>query len=503
MKFPFHFCGTRVLPAWVLVVFCLLVSCRGNRNELRLETKNFEEQIEQEQNLVFTFDKELAPPAILQKWDTINYLNFTPKVKGRFKWTAPNELVFSPLQPFAPSTDFQAELTDQLLKHSPQKYSIPSGQTIRFHTPYLDLTEAQAFWGPSQNSPDQLEARVRVAFNYPVTYASLRNYLQVLQGPATVPVDLVNSSPEYISLRVKLLKNNTQPFRIQVKPGLVTPGSQYRTNQLIEKEVVLPNRKILQVSEVTTSVENGEEQIYVATTQPVQTENLRELVKLRPEYAFTVEEMEGGFVLRGNLPQQNTYDLVISKNLTGLEGAKLGQDYIHPVSFASVRPGIAFANTRSVYLSSQGARNIALNINKVPRFKVSIGKIYENNILRALQEGELYEGEYDEAADEYYSSSAYPVNETNGNTIFEREYDTNNLRKQGDAYLLNLNLDDLDFDSEFKGLYVLTVTSTEQKWLRDSKLISVSDIGLIAKQGKNDVIVFANSIREAKVQSGV
>ncbi|QMU29234.1 alpha-2-macroglobulin family protein [Adhaeribacter radiodurans] len=505
MKFPFYFRGTHAFPVWFLVVLCLLVSCRGNRNELRLESKNFEEQIEQEQNLVFTFDKELAPPAILQKWDTVNYLNFTPKIKGRFKWTAPNELVFSPLQSFAPSTDFQAELTDELLKHSPKKYSITSGQTIRFHTPYLDLPEAQAFWGRSASSPDQLEARVRVAFNYPVTYAALRNYLQVSQGPSTapVPVELVNSSPDYISLRVKQLKNSTQPLRIQVKPGLITPGSQYRTNKLIEKEVVLPNRQLLQVSEVTTGVENGEEQIYVATTQPVQTENLRELVKLRPEYAFTVEEMEGGFVLQGNLPQQTTYDLVISKNLTGLEGAKLGQEYVHPISFASVRPGIAFANTRSVYLSSQGARNIALNINKIPRFKVSIGKIYENNILRALQEGKMYEGEYDEAADEYYSSSSYPVNETNGTTIFEREYETNNLRKQGNSYLLNLNLDDLDFDSEFKGLYVLTVTSTEQKWLRDSKLISVSDIGLIAKQGKNDVIVFANSIREAKVQSGV
>lgn len=495
------------LLAWCLILSCLTIGCRSNTNELRLESKNFEEQIEPEQNLVFTFDKELASPSILQKWDTINYLTFTPAVKGRYKWTTPNELVFSPLRPFAPSTDFQVEFTDELQKHSPKRYTIPTGQSVRFHTPYLALDEARAFWAIDENNPDELEARLDLTFNYPVVRALLKSRFHVYNGTVELPSEVIpGKTGEEVTIRIRknpAMRDEAIPVRISIAPGLATAGSTYQTKTVIEKEVVLPSRQMLQVSEVTTGVENGEEQIYVATTQPVQMENLRDLIKIEPRVSFAVEEMEGGFVLKGNIPQENTYELTISKNLTGLEGIKLGRDYTHTVSFAAVRPGIAFANARSIYLSSQGARNIALNINKVPRLKVSIGKIYENNILRALREGKNYEGEYDEAAEEYHGSSSYPVNETNGNTIFEREYDTKNLRKQGNAFLLNLNLEDLDFDSEFKGLYVLTVTSTEQKWLRDSKIISVSDIGLIAKQGKNEVVVFANSIREAKVQSGV
>ena len=493
--------------AWILVLTCISQSCRSKKNELRVEHQNFEQEIEQEQNLVFTFDKALVPAEQLQKWDTINYLNFIPAVKGRFKWTAPDELVFSPLQPFAPSTDFQAELTANLFRHTTTKYKIPADQIIRFHTPYLELAEARAFWARNENNPDELEARLALNFNYPVVPAQLTHRLHVFNGTVEVPAEVVSGNAgETMGVRLKnntALKEDALPLRLRIAPGLTTVGSSYGTKSAIENEILLPSRKYLQISEVTAGIENGQEQIFVATTQPIKTDNLYDLIKIQPQVSFSVEEQAGGFVIKGNIPQENTYNLVISKNLTGLAGAKLGQDYSHTISFAAVRPGISFANGKSIYLSRQGARNIALNVVQVPRIKVSIGKVYENNILRVLREGVQYEGQYDEETEEYNSRTYYPVDETNGRTIFEREYDTKSLGKQGNTRLLHLNLNDLDFDSEFKGLYVLTVTSTDKKWLGASKLLSVSDIGLIAKQGKNEVTVFANSIRTAQVQPGV
>jgi len=493
--------------AWILVLTCISQSCRSKKNELRVEHQNFEQEIEQEQNLVFTFDKALVPAEQLQKWDTINYLNFIPAVKGRFKWTAPDELVFSPLQPFAPSTDFQAELTANLFRHTTTKYKIPADQIIRFHTPYLELAEARAFWARNENNPDELEARLALNFNYPVVPAQLTHRLHVFNGTVEVPAEVVSGNAgETMGVRLKnntALKEDALPLRLRIAPGLTTVGSSYGTKSAIENEILLPSRKYLQISEVTAGIENGQEQIFVATTQPIKTDNLYDLIKIQPQVSFSVEEQAGGFVIKGNIPQENTYNLVISKNLTGLAGAKLGQDYSHTISFAAVRPGISFANGKSIYLSRQGARNIALNVVQVPRIKVSIGKVYENNILRVLREGVHYEGQYDVETEEYNTRTYYPVDETNGRTIFEREYDTKSLGKQGNARLLHLNLNDLDFDSEFKGLYVLTVTSTDKKWLGASKLLSVSDIGLIAKQGKNEVTVFANSIRTAQVQPGV
>src|SRR5687768_17422481 len=205
MPLPKQFSPSHALAAWVLVLILFFGGCRGKSNELRIERQNFEKEIAQEQNLVFTFDKALVSAAQLQKWDTINYLTFTPAVKGRYKWTAPNELVFSPLQPFAPSTDFQAELSPELLRHSEKKYKIPADANIRFHTPYLNLAAAKAFWAQTDNSTDELEARVGLEFNYPVAFSALRDYLHVYQGQKEVPIELVSGNPQELSVKLKNL----------------------------------------------------------------------------------------------------------------------------------------------------------------------------------------------------------------------------------------------------------------------------------------------------------
>ena len=39
------------------------------------------------------------------------------------------------------------------------------------------------------------------------------------------------------------------------------------------------------------------------------------------------------------------------------------------------------------------------------------------------------------------------------------------------------------------------IRSTEDYWVRDSRFISLSDLGLIAKEGQDKIYVFTNSIK--------
>ncbi|MEJ8755391.1 alpha-2-macroglobulin [Pontibacter sp. H259] len=493
-------------PLWFILIVALLASCKGNSDELLLESRNFENEIAQEQNLIFKFDKAIVPDSLLNHWDTIPYISINPKVPGQFKWTAPDELVFSPSRPFSPSTNYQAELTDKLLQHSKTKYKIPAGQGFTFHTPYLALAKTKAFWTLNENNPTQLEANLLLNFNYPVTIATLRDNLHVYQGKTELPLEIVTANRESIAVKLKSINQATDeaiPVRLSISKGLAMPGSNYQTAQPIEREIELPSRRQMQITEVVTAFEEGQERIYVFTTQPVTNADLYSVVSISPQREFTVERLENGLVLKGDFGDQEKYTISISGNLAGVAGKELGRDYRHPVTFQTSQPTVAFVNQKSIYLSSQGSRDIALSLQQVPRIKVSIGKVYENNILRYLQDGKMYDGYYDEEAEEYYESNYYDVNDNNGNIIFEREYETKTLRKKGNSHLLNLDLNDLDFDSQFKGLYVITVSSTDKNWLKDSKIVSVSDIGLIAKQGKNDVVVFANSIRNATTLEGV
>ena len=47
------------------------------------------------------------------------------------------------------------------------------------------------------------------------------------------------------------------------------------------------------------------------------------------------------------------------------------------------------------------------------------------------------------------------------------------------------------------------IRSTKDYWVRDSRFVSLSDIGLIAKEGKDKILVFTNSIKTAAALPGV
>src|SRR5690349_6541737 len=102
----------------VFAILLLLCSSCFHRNEVKLVSKNFEFEIDQQQNLVFAFDKDLAPDSVIDKWDSVPYIAFTPAVQGKFKWTSRKEILFSPLAGFHPSTDYTAELKNSIFRYN-------------------------------------------------------------------------------------------------------------------------------------------------------------------------------------------------------------------------------------------------------------------------------------------------------------------------------------------------------------------------------------------------
>ena len=85
--------------------------------------------------------------------------------------------------------------------------------------------------------------------------------------------------------------------------------------------------------------------------------------------------------------------------------------------------------------------------------------------------------------------------------IYEQEIDSRSFPKYGNSGLFNFNVEDRLPD--FKGIYHIKIRSATDYWMSDSRFISISDIGLIAKEGKDKLFVFANSIKTAQPVNGV
>jgi uncharacterized protein YfaS (alpha-2-macroglobulin family) len=487
---------------YLLIAVIFFSSC--NRNKIFIEYTNFSDEINLYQNLEFRFNKEIVHDSMLNVWDSAEYMEFKPEIKGKFRWEEPNLLVFSPENGFAPSTEYVAKPTKLVKKVSNLNKLKLTGEEFVFHTPYLSLSSSTAYWSKSQQT-GKIEIRCNLKFNYAINALDLTERLSVsIDGKERKGEVLTSGHSSVIEIAIpdpEIKSEKAIPVKIEIEPGVRIEGTENSNEEKLEDFFEIPPQDNMQIMRINTTFEDGEGVISVLTTQPVDNEKLSPLVSVKPQPAYKISRLDNGFQLKGDFKEGKTYTITISGELRGIFGHKMGDTYRQDVNFGTLEPMVEFTEHNAIYLTSKGEKNLGINIVNVPDIKVSVFKIYENNIIHYLRTGKRYSWEYHDG--EYYDAYTYPLDEDYGKEIFSKEISTGSLKKKGNLKYLNVNLEEIGYSDDLKGIYLVSVESISQKWLRDRILVSVSDIGLIAKKTKNDILVFANSIKEAKPISNV
>lgn len=504
------------------LLICLTYCSRLPFNEVAVVGRNFDDEVQQTQNLTFTFNKNVgpgldSPEGASAEWDSTPYIRFKPAVRGKFKWTAPNELIFSPTVAFAPATNYQAELTDDLLKRSKQKDLKVSSDDISFHTPYLQLTSSESWWSRSRES-GQAVARVRLNFNYPVNPADVSSKLTVSTDAQALTSQLMPGDGQ-TSVSLALMnapaEKNEQPLTVKINTGLKVPNTAYTSQEVIEETRSLPSRFKIDIADVQTTFEssgNGSPQgvIRVITTQELQAGGeLSQYYTIQPNVQTTAELTENGFIIRGDFNETDTYVLTLTDQIRGVLGSRLEEPVNKDLFFGKMPASIQFANRKALYLSSKGARNIGLTIVNVPKVQVKIARLYENNILSYLRSNR-YEEYGEDGEGNWKPTGGFNYNDDASgelsDVIVNKTVETNDLPKVRGTSALNLALPDQTNrpgERPLRGIYLVSVGSKDEAYLQASQLVSVSDIGLIARKTNDEILVWANSIRTAEPLQGI
>ncbi|AUD02397.1 alpha-2-macroglobulin family protein [Spirosoma pollinicola] len=486
-----------------LLPFLLFDCSRLSFNEVSVVGRNFDEEVQQTQNLTFSFNKNIGPTTQFGDWDSTQYVRFVPAVRGKFKWTAPNELVFSPALAFDPATDYRAELTNDLLKRSDDKDLKISGDNIEFHTPYLQLTSVENWWTRARES-GQPVAKSRLNFNYPVSAEEVVGKLAVsTDGNPLSVLSAPNDAQNSVALTLTNAPGlkNEQPLAIKLNKGLKVPKTAFVSKEDISETSTLPSRYKVEIADVQTSFENNRGVVRVITTQELQPGELSQYYSIQPQVETTAELSENGFVIRGNFNEVDTYVLTLTDQIRGVLGTKLDEPVTRDLFFGKMPASIQFANKKAMYLSSKGARNIGLNIVNVPKVQVKIAKVYENNLLNYLRSNR-YEDYKENANGEWGPSGIFNYSDDEAgdlsDVLVSKTVETTDLPKVRGVSALNLALPDQNNnfrEHPLRGVYLVSVSSKDEAFLQASQLVSVSDIGLIARHTNDEVLVWANSIR--------
>ncbi len=500
--------ATALVP---ILLFITVSGCKRFGSGIAISSTNISEEIELAQNIVFRFNREVAPDNLIGAWDSLQYVNFQPHVPGRFKWTGRDELVFSPASSFAPSTDYKASLTEALSEVTPgQRQSVNTSDAITFHTPYLDIKGGEVFWSKDENS-GVLQARINLRFNYPVAAQQVKNLTEISIQDQPRDFKLITAeNAEEIKILVSeaALKGLDLEKDLQVDvvvaPGLECIPSKWATKEKLKFRTIFPAQGPLSIANVENNHDGTQGTIRVYTTKALPGTRLARFVSITPNVAYTVEARENGFEISGTFNPEEFYTLKISGELTDILGKRLGKDFEQSIAFKELGESIQFASERGSYLSSKGARTLAVKIINVPKVRVRISKVYENNLIAFMRQGSnsnyYYEsdGEGEGGGSGYYDS--YNTDDY-GDVIHEKEYETKNLPKQNGTRLLELDFTDKRKD--YKGIYVVEIQSKDKYYLRTSKLLALSDIGLIARHSGDELYVFANSLLNAEPLKGL
>lgn len=475
------------LFTFTLALF-LLTNC-GPSNTVKVESFSPTGKVEKLTNFVIEFSEELAPPELQGKWLEEEFVTFTPAIAGKYKWTDGKTLVFSPEAPLEPIQNYSASINKKVLFNT--NFS-PDFETYNFHTPYFDVVKVDFFWTYIPHQNYKLSVQANIHFNYPVHPKSLKDFLIVKKAGREIKDFQVVSEDDAEIIAVNFGEvqqtDKKQKFSVTIKENLVSVIGREGLQESKTFDVSLPPVTKLAVTNVTAGFDGGTGWIEISTTQTVDEKQLEKYVATNPKKKLQFFVSENNFRIETDLDNTQIVDLIIKKGLPGLYGGELEFDFEQTVSMVNVKPSINFSDKKGKYLMFGGEENLAVNAVNINEAEIEVSQVFKNNILHFLNQYSYY------YYDDYYGyNPTYYVGDF-GKTLYTEKVKLGESKNWLKNFTINLNK---ALDQKYKGIYVVTVRSAEERWRSDSKMVAVSDLGIITKIAGDEIYVFVNTISGA------
>ncbi|MGE5552202.1 MAG: MG2 domain-containing protein, partial [Bacteroidota bacterium] len=471
----------KVSAALVLLLVLILSAHGWADNAVRLVRMDPSGEVSTRTNFTFFFSADVVPKSRVGKLGTTDKIKFNPPVPGKIRWDTTNRLRFFPEAALRPSTpytvEFAADLPGELKK------TLAGNRRLQFTTERFRVTEAKLNFTYNPQRARGVIFQARLSFNYPVAADSLQRSLKLCftdnRQPIRFTVQMANGGRDAVITSELLQRGRTaRKIELSLPEGFLCLAASTGLKERYAETAVFQERRTLAIDDISPLSE-GDNAIRIRCSEPVDPETAASFISLKPAAKYQVSVVGETITLSGEgLVPGQTYEIKVAKGLPSLNGDPLPKDFIDRVTFPDLEPSVGF-NSPGRYLSSKGQLNLGLETVNISQVELEIAKVYANNIVSFLGnlngEGRCYS---------YFLERV-------GRVVERQTIAVNN--DENKVVTTPINLGRFLADKR-KGIFQVVACDPENRWRDAAKVVIVTDLGILAKFGQDELVVWVNSL---------
>uniref|UniRef100_I2Q3J9 Large extracellular alpha-helical protein n=1 Tax=Desulfovibrio sp. U5L TaxID=596152 RepID=I2Q3J9_9BACT len=407
-----------------------------------------------------------------------------PPAAGRWTWVSPYMLRFEPKDGFAQATTYSVRLL-------PQGFLPPSqtlaGQDV-WQASYgsFEVARLTAHLEPAPEGGAMVVVRGEAAFNRNVDPKALADHIALVDPRDPGKAVAVSLTTSYATKKIGFVSDPVEktPQQRDVKV-VITPGVKPEKGDIaLAREAVAVIPVVLdphlRLREVKAASEEGASTIRLTLSTPVEANDATaDHLKIVPDVEGNLSADGGDLVVSGPFEPGREYAVTLEKGLVAADGAVLGETAGRTVRIPDLEPSVDFKD-QGMFLSKNGYKNLAVKSINTNAAELTIDRVYYNNLFP------LFSMDYSAFDDE---ASGSGVNSSLGDRIY---HDRIPLRyKSNSPVVTPVNLEKYIAGQE-PGLYRVALT-VPGKFEGFQRFVLVTDIGIVAKHGLDDFLVWTAS----------
>jgi uncharacterized protein YfaS (alpha-2-macroglobulin family) len=458
--------------------------------------------------LNFEFEDSVAPPDSIGKWTNTAYMKFDPPIKGSFRWKQRNLLSFFPENGRLPASTKIVASPNPALFFGEEAQTSPA--TIEFNTPLFAPQKLWLSWSENVNSESKQPINIHLDFNYAVDPEELRKHLEIYHDGKKVESLYIYAY--YATTEFEILADmqgfgpGQHALEVRLSPGLMSSnlGHSPLTEIVVLRDTLLPVAEV-EILTVREEFDEGKYQVHIDANQGIEATAIAPFISIAPEMPFRLTNENSEIILESDFKPGQTYQIGFRQGLPGAAGGFLLKDQSREVTMPSLKPFLRFADDKGHFLMRNGYENINVKTTNLSSFTVELYEIYENNLVHflSMNPSNFRTWSYYDTENEYLYGDDYGyLSIDEFGTLIHT--DTIKVPESMRQDIANIPVKlQKQFQHKFKGVFAVQIRSVEgEGWHDDYKIVSLSDLGLIAKWNENDLLVFVNHLSTATPAAG-